>query len=124
MRRTTRTDCPSIAAAAVPRMGETRGVILSLESVTFRRGGNEILRGLDWQVREDEHWAVVGPNGAGKTTLLRIAAARAHPTTGTIDVLGGRLGRVPVRRPPPRVAPAGPEPARPLPPPAPPPRGR
>src|SRR3954452_11432394 len=71
-----------------PGWGKLRRVILSLESVTFRRGGNEILRGLDWQVREDEHWAVVGPNGAGKTTLLRIAAARAHPTTGTIDVLG------------------------------------
>ena len=87
-------------------------MILSLESVTFRRGGNEILRGLDWQVREDEHWAVVGPNGAGKTTLLRIAAARAHPTTGTIDVLGGRLGRVPVRRLHERIALVDPKLAR------------
>src|SRR5579862_2908725 len=33
---------------------------------------------------------LVGPNGAGKTTLLRIAAGMTAPTTGTIEVLGGR----------------------------------
>src|SRR3974390_3039880 len=33
---------------------------------------------------------LVGPNGAGKTTLLSIAAGMLAPTTGTIEVLGGR----------------------------------
>jgi ABC-2 type transport system ATP-binding protein len=33
---------------------------------------------------------LVGPNGAGKTTLLRIAAGMLTPTTGAIQVLGGR----------------------------------
>src|SRR5206468_2050227 len=41
---------------------------------------------------------LVGPNGAGKTSLLRIAAARAHPTTGVVRVLGAQLGRTPVQR--------------------------
>src|SRR4029077_15426771 len=36
-------------------------------------------------------------NGAGKTTLLRIAALYQHPTSGTVDVLGQRLGRCDVR---------------------------
>jgi len=40
---------------------------------------------------------VLGANGAGKTTLLRIAACYQHPTRGTVDVLGARLGRVDVR---------------------------
>jgi iron complex transport system ATP-binding protein len=39
---------------------------------------------------------LLGPNGAGKTTLLNLASARMHPTTGTVDVLGERLGRVDV----------------------------
>jgi ABC-2 type transport system ATP-binding protein len=33
---------------------------------------------------------LVGPNGAGKTTLLQIAAGVLSPTSGTIEVLGGR----------------------------------
>jgi iron complex transport system ATP-binding protein len=87
-------------------------MVLELQQVTFRRGGNPILRGISWQVREGEHWAVVGPNGAGKTTLLRIAAARAHPTTGTVRVLGGQLGRVPVARLHERIALVDPKLAR------------
>ncbi|MGH2631923.1 MAG: ATP-binding cassette domain-containing protein, partial [Tepidiformaceae bacterium] len=33
---------------------------------------------------------LVGPNGAGKTTLLHLAVGLLAPTTGTIEVLGGR----------------------------------
>jgi len=35
---------------------------------------------------------LVGPNGAGKTTLLSLAAGLLTPTTGTIEVCGGRPG--------------------------------
>jgi ABC-2 type transport system ATP-binding protein len=35
---------------------------------------------------------LVGPNGAGKTTLLSLAVGLLAPTTGTIEVLGGRPG--------------------------------
>jgi len=33
---------------------------------------------------------LVGPNGAGKTTLLHLAIGMLAPTSGTIEVLGGR----------------------------------
>jgi ABC-2 type transport system ATP-binding protein len=35
---------------------------------------------------------LVGPNGAGKTTLLQIAVGLLPPTSGSIEVLGGRPG--------------------------------
>jgi ABC-2 type transport system ATP-binding protein len=40
---------------------------------------------------------LVGPNGAGKTTLLSMAAGMLAPTTGTIEVLGGRPGAGPAQ---------------------------
>lgn len=68
--------------------------VLALDGVTFRRNGREILHGIDLTVHAGEHWALLGPNGAGKTTIVGFCAAQTHPTTGTVDVLGRRLGRV------------------------------
>lgn len=68
--------------------------VLELRDVTFRRDGREILRGIDLTVRAGEHWAMLGPNGAGKSTVLGFCGALAHPTSGTVEVLGRRLGRV------------------------------
>jgi iron complex transport system ATP-binding protein len=64
--------------------------------VGVRRGVTQLVAGVDWRVEVDERWVVLGPNGAGKTTLLRLAGAEMHPTTGTVDVLGERLGKVDV----------------------------
>ncbi|MGP6174523.1 ABC transporter ATP-binding protein [Corynebacterium sp. A21] len=70
------------------------GQVIRLEDVTFRRGGKEILHGVSFTVGRGEHWAMLGPNGAGKSTLLGFCGAESFPTTGTVDVLGHRLGRV------------------------------
>ncbi|WP_158863074.1 ABC transporter ATP-binding protein [Leifsonia sp. AG29] len=67
---------------------------LELHDVTFRRAGKAILDGIDLTVRPGEHWALLGPNGAGKSTILGFCGALAFPTSGTVDVLGRRLGRV------------------------------
>jgi iron complex transport system ATP-binding protein len=59
--------------------------------------GTTVLDGVDWEVGSDERWVVLGANGSGKTSLLRIAALVQHPSTGTVEVLGERLGRTDVR---------------------------
>ena len=46
--------------------------ILELRNVSVFLGRRRVLRGLNWRVREGEHWAIVGPGGSGKTTLLRL----------------------------------------------------
>ena len=65
--------------------------------ITLELDGTRILDDVTWEIRAGERWVVLGPNGAGKTTLLRIAALYQHPTSGTVDVLGQRLGRTDVR---------------------------
>jgi iron complex transport system ATP-binding protein len=78
-------------------------LVVRMAGVGVRRGGNTLLADLDWAVELDERWVVLGPNGAGKTTLLRLAAAELHPTSGTVHVLGERLGRVNVFELRPRI---------------------
>jgi iron complex transport system ATP-binding protein len=68
--------------------------VLELRDVTYRRDGNEIIRGVSFTVRAGEHWAMLGPNGAGKSTLLGFCGAVTHPSSGTVRVLGEQLGRV------------------------------
>jgi iron complex transport system ATP-binding protein len=71
--------------------------VLRGAGVSLVLDGAKILDGIEWTVHGDERWVVLGANGAGKTSLLRIAALYQHPSSGTVEVLGQRLGRTDVR---------------------------
>ncbi|MBD0691277.1 ABC transporter ATP-binding protein [Streptomyces sp. CBMA123] len=73
------------------------GPLLRTQDVDVVRDGRHLLRGITLEIRPGEHWALLGPNGAGKSTLLALLGAVSHPTRGTVDVLGRRLGRVDIR---------------------------
>jgi iron complex transport system ATP-binding protein len=70
--------------------------VLDLREVRVVRDNATLLDDVTWRVDEGQRWVVLGPNGAGKTTLLQIAAARAFPSSGSVEVLDERLGRVDV----------------------------
>lgn len=70
--------------------------VLEMNDVVVRRGARNIVDNISWTVNDDERWVILGPNGAGKTTLLQIADTMMFPTTGTVDVLGERLGKTDV----------------------------
>ncbi|HEX4778529.1 MAG TPA: ATP-binding cassette domain-containing protein, partial [Acidimicrobiia bacterium] len=71
--------------------------LVALDGASVRTPDATLLAPLTWCVREREHWVVLGPNGAGKTTLLSLLAARRHPSSGTVHLLGHELGHVDVR---------------------------
>ncbi|MFW0784331.1 ATP-binding cassette domain-containing protein [Gordonia sp. CPCC 206044] len=71
--------------------------VLDAVDIDVVRGGRPLLHKVSLRVSPGEHWALLGPNGAGKSTLMTILGARGHPTMGTVDVLGKRLGRVDMR---------------------------
>jgi iron complex transport system ATP-binding protein len=78
-------------------------IVIRMAGVGVRRGRAHLLRSVDWTVELDERWVVLGPNGAGKTTLLQLAAAQLHPSSGSAEVLGERLGAVDVFELRPRI---------------------
>jgi iron complex transport system ATP-binding protein len=77
--------------------------VLNLQNVSVVRDGKTILGPLDWQVNENERWVILGPNGAGKSTLFALCSTQMHPTTGTVEILGSKLGTVDVFEVRPRI---------------------
>jgi iron complex transport system ATP-binding protein len=73
------------------------GPVLAVDGIVLRRDGVTILDGVSLQVAAGERWVILGPNGCGKTSLVRVMAMYDHPTAGTVEVLGERLGRTDVR---------------------------
>lgn len=70
---------------------------LAMSDVDFVRDGRRILEGIDVRVESHERWVVLGANGSGKTSLIRLAALYEHPSAGSVEVLGERLGSTDVR---------------------------
>lgn len=60
---------------------------------TFVRAdvSEDVLKGIDLEVREGEFVALVGPSGSGKSTLLHLMGLMDRPTEGEISFRGGRI---------------------------------
>jgi len=57
--------------------------ISNLRASVAEAGGEEILQGVDLEVKSDEIHALMGPNGSGKSTLAKIIAG--HPAYEVTD---------------------------------------
>jgi molybdate transport system ATP-binding protein len=72
---------PATTAVAGP-------VLLRLSNVDLYVGYRAVLRAVNWQLRQGEHWSVFGANGAGKSSLLKLLYGDLSPA------LGGKIERV------------------------------
>lgn len=55
--------------------------------VRYSAKGPEILKGIDFEVKSDDFFAIIGPSGAGKSTLIRAVNRLVEPTSGEIILL-------------------------------------
>jgi ABC-2 type transport system ATP-binding protein len=75
----------------------TAATLLAASGLGKRYRRRWALSGCTLEIPAGRVVGLVGPNGAGKTTLLHLAAGLIAPTTGTVEVLGGRPGEGPVQ---------------------------
>ena len=69
---------------------ESNSIAVVADNLVKQFGRFAALRGISAEFSTGSLYVIVGDNGAGKTTLLRTIAGLAHPTRGTISVLGER----------------------------------
>ncbi len=65
--------------------------LLEVSGVVTRRGGIEVLHGIDLDVRPGEVMAIIGPNGAGKSTLLGTMVGIYPASAGRIRLEGREI---------------------------------
>ena len=60
--------------------------VLQVENLRKLYGKFEALKGVSFEVKKGEVFALIGPNGAGKTTTLRIIATLLTPSDGKLHL--------------------------------------
>jgi iron complex transport system ATP-binding protein len=83
-------DFPGLTISTMP-------LLASLRDVTVVRDDRTLLSVEALEIEAGSRWVLLGPNGSGKSTLLSIMAGRLWPTSGAVELLGHRLGRVDLR---------------------------
>lgn len=69
----------------------TNETILSIKNLTKSFGSNEVLKGIDLDVRKGEVLVIVGPSGCGKSTFLRCINCMEDPDGGEIIFEGENI---------------------------------
>ncbi len=62
--------------------------MVEIKNLTKYYGKNPAVRGIDFEIRDNEILGFLGPNGAGKSTTMNIIAGYLPSTGGTVTVNG------------------------------------
>ena len=84
-------------AVAASRDADRAEPILRLRGIGRRFGGVHAVRDVDLDIAQGERRAILGPNGAGKTTLFNVISGEFPPTSGTVELFGEDVTRLPAR---------------------------
>lgn len=58
--------------------------MLRLENISKIYPTGEVLKAVNWEVKQGDRIGLVGVNGAGKSTQLKIIQGEVEPTTGSV----------------------------------------
>jgi ATP-binding cassette, subfamily F, member 3 len=68
-------------------------LLIQAANVEYAYGGNEVLTGATFEIRQGDRLALIGANGSGKSTLFRLMAGELHPQGGALTLARGtRVG--------------------------------
>jgi ABC-type multidrug transport system ATPase subunit len=67
--------------------------VISTRGLVKRYGRLRAVDGIDLDVQQGDIYGFLGANGSGKTTTVRMLLGLVLPTSGTIELLGGRMPR-------------------------------
>ncbi len=70
-------------------------VIIELKNVTKNFEDQQVLKGINLEIHENEFLTLLGPSGCGKTTTLRIIAGFEEPSGGQVLFEGMDISKVP-----------------------------
>ncbi|MTD37503.1 ATP-binding cassette domain-containing protein [Erwinia sp. CPCC 100877] len=65
--------------------------MINIKNLHKTFGNNEVLKGIDLNVKAGEVVVIIGPSGSGKSTFLRCLNLLEQPTDGTIEFEGKNL---------------------------------
>jgi ABC-type multidrug transport system ATPase subunit len=65
--------------------------VLRAQNLSKRFGSVVAVKDVSLDVREGEIFGFLGPNGAGKTTTISMLLGLTHPSSGSVEILGGRV---------------------------------
>ncbi|MBI1384635.1 MAG: polyamine ABC transporter ATP-binding protein [Rhizobiales bacterium] len=74
--------------------------MVAISAVSKRFGSFSAVDDVNFEIRQNEFFALLGPSGCGKTTLLRMIAGLEVPTEGAIFIDGQDVTAVPANRRP------------------------
>lgn len=69
--------------------------LIELKNLTKNYGEQQVLRGIDLDIHENEFLTLLGPSGCGKTTTLRIIAGFEEPSGGQVLFNGQEISKLP-----------------------------
>ena len=69
--------------------------LIELKNLTKNFDDQQVLRGINLDIHENEFLTLLGPSGCGKTTTLRIIAGFEEPSGGEVLFNGIEISKLP-----------------------------
>lgn len=65
--------------------------MITVKGLKKNFGDNEVLKGIDYEIKKGEKIVIIGPSGSGKSTFLRCLNLLERPTCGDVFIDGQKI---------------------------------